>query len=62
MLSAKLMRKKLAAAVELGRRGGKARARKLSEARRQEIARNGGKARWRKAETATPSDGRNVDV
>jgi hypothetical protein len=47
------MSKKLAAAVELGRRGGKARARKLSPARRQEIGREGAKARWQnRAETA----------
>ncbi|MBI2828043.1 MAG: RNA-binding protein [Acidobacteria bacterium] len=35
-----------AAAVELGRRGGAARARKLSAKRKTEIASNAAKARW----------------
>ena len=35
------------AAVELGRKGGKARAQKLTTKRRQEIARKAAKARWR---------------
>ena len=34
------------AAVDLGRRGGKARAGKLSKKRRSEIARKAAKARW----------------
>ena len=34
------------AAVELGRRGGKARAEKLSKKRRTEIARRAAKSRW----------------
>jgi len=38
----------LASAI-LGQRGGRARARKLSEKRRKEIARQGGLARWNKA-------------
>ena len=43
------MRKKNPAAVTLGARGGKARAKKLSEQKRKEIARLGGLARWKKA-------------
>lgn len=39
------MAKKLAAAVELGRRGGRARAEKLSKDERQQIARKGAHAR-----------------
>lgn len=35
------------AAAELGRRGGKARAARLSKKRRTEIARKAAKARWR---------------
>lgn len=35
------------AAVELGRKGGAARAKKLSKKRRQEIAKKAAKARWR---------------
>ncbi len=35
------------AAVELGRRGGRARAAKLSKKRRAEIAKKAAKARWR---------------
>jgi len=42
------MKKKLSAAVALGRRGGKARAKKLSKQERSEIARKGAQARWRK--------------
>ena len=34
-------------AAELGRRGGKARAEKLSTARRREIAKQAARARWR---------------
>ncbi len=34
------------AAVELGRKGGAARAKKLSKKRRQEIAKKAAKARW----------------
>jgi hypothetical protein len=37
------------AAVALGRKGGKATARKLSEAQRQESARRAAQARWAKA-------------
>jgi general stress protein YciG len=40
------MSKKLPAAVELGRRGGKARAQKLTKKQREEIARKAGQARW----------------
>ena len=36
------------AAVELGRRGGKARAKKLSKKRRAEISKNAAMARWGK--------------
>jgi len=42
------MKKKNPGAVALGRRGGKARAKKLSREERKEIARRGGIARWRK--------------
>ena len=42
------LKDKLPAAVELGRRGAKARLQKLSPERRQEIARNAVKARWNK--------------
>lgn len=46
---------KLAAAVELGRlgglKGGKARATKLSAAKRAEIARKAAKARWKRKAT-----------
>lgn len=52
MLSGKLpplMATKNPAAVQLGRRGGKARAKKLSKEKRKEIARLGGRARWKKA-------------
>lgn len=38
---------KNAAAVALGRLGGKARAAKLSDRKRKQIARNAAKARWR---------------
>ena len=37
------------AAVELGRKGGKARAKKLTAEQREEIARLGAEARWRKS-------------
>jgi len=37
---------KSAAAVELGRKGGKARAEKMSAKRRKEIAQKAAKARW----------------
>ena len=45
----RIMRQKNPAAVELGRRGGKARGQKLSKQQRKEIARKGGLARWEKA-------------
>lgn len=49
MLSGKLSNmKKLPAAVELGSRGGKARALKLTKKQREEIARKAGQARWQK--------------
>ncbi len=38
------------AAVELGRRGGQARAAKLNKEQREDIARLAAQARWRKAE------------
>ncbi len=38
------------AAVELGRRGGKARAEKITPERRREIARKAARARWEKNE------------
>ncbi len=37
------------AAVELGQKGGRARAKKLSKKRRAEIAKMAAKARWKKA-------------
>lgn len=40
-------------AVELGRRGGKARAAALSPAKRSEIAKQGAKSRWAKVKTKT---------
>ncbi len=43
------MKEKLPAAVELGRRGGLARARQLSKKKRQEIAQNAINSRWQKA-------------
>jgi hypothetical protein len=43
-------KQKLAAAVELGRRGGQARARNLTPEERKAIAEKGAKARWRKSE------------
>jgi general stress protein YciG len=43
------MKKKLPAAVELGRRGGKARAKALSKRRASQIGRKAARARWRKA-------------
>jgi hypothetical protein len=42
------MRKKNAAAVQLGRKGGKKRAQKLTAEERQESARKAAKARWAK--------------
>jgi hypothetical protein len=42
------MAKKSAAAVELGRRGGKARAQKLTKQERSEIARKAAQSRWTK--------------
>jgi hypothetical protein len=42
------MTKKLSAAVELGKRGGKARAKKLTKQERSEIAKKGAQARWRR--------------
>lgn len=52
LLSGKLasaaVKKKNPAAVSLGTRGGKARAKKLSKKRRKEIARLGGLKRWKK--------------
>jgi hypothetical protein len=44
-----MKKKKLPAAVELGRRGGKARAKKLPKERASEIGRKAALARWRKA-------------
>jgi len=52
VLTGKLQRmskKKNPAAVALGRRGGKARSKKLGKKQRKEIARLGGRARWAKA-------------
>ena len=40
------------AAVELGRKGGQARAKKLTDKQRSEIARKAAKARWGKARLA----------
>jgi general stress protein YciG len=42
------MKKKMPAAVELGQRGGLARARKASRRKLSEIGRKGAAARWRK--------------
>jgi hypothetical protein len=42
------MRKKLPAAVELGRRGGKARARRQSKKALSAIGKKGAAARWQK--------------
>lgn len=44
-------KKKNAAAVEMGRKGGKARASKLSKEKRSEIARKAAKKRWTKEKT-----------
>ncbi len=41
-------KKKLGAAVELGGRGGKARAKSISPQRRRQIAKQGASARWAK--------------
>lgn len=43
------MKKKMPAAVELGRRGGVARAKKASRRKLTEIGRKGAAARWQKA-------------
>jgi hypothetical protein len=43
------MAKKNPAAVQLGRRGGKATAKKLTEEQRKESARRAAQARWAKA-------------
>ena len=40
------------AAAELGSRGGKARAAKMTPERRREVARKGAASRWRKGEVA----------
>src|SRR5215211_5323280 len=45
------------AAVELGRKGGIARAKSISKARRTAIARKGANARWRKAKSRTKRRG-----
>jgi len=42
-------KKKIPAAVQLGKLGGKARSKTLSKKQRKEIARLGGLARWKKA-------------
>lgn len=42
------MKEKDAAAVGLGRKGGLARAKKLTKKRRREIAKNAAKIRWEK--------------
>jgi len=42
------------AAMELGRRGGKARAAKMSPRRRQELARYAAESRWRKTRRSAP--------
>jgi len=44
------MKKKSPAAIELGRRGGKARAKKLTKEQRHESARKAAQARWQKDE------------
>lgn len=53
--SVTVVKRKNAAAVALGKlgglKGGKARAKKLSAARRREIARLGGKSRWNPEKT-----------
>lgn len=53
---------KLAAAVELGRRGGlkggNARAEKLSPKRRREIARNAAQARWARVKESKNGQGK----
>lgn len=54
-------KKKNPAAQELGRLGGKARAKKLTEAKRREIASMGGTALWDKLRTVgliAPAKGR----
>jgi hypothetical protein len=43
-----MVKKKNSAAVALGRRGGKARSKKLTAAKRSEVARMGAAARWAK--------------
>ena len=47
-----MARKKIAAAVELGSKGGKARAAALSKEQRSKIASRAAKARWEKARKA----------
>ena len=47
------MKKKMPAAVALGRRGGLARAKKVSRRKLTEIGRKGAAARWRKARKPT---------
>ncbi|MCH7471720.1 hypothetical protein IIA79_02050 [bacterium] len=47
-------REKDPAAVSLGRKGGKARAEKLSKAERRKIAREAAKARWDKERQPNP--------
>jgi len=53
------MPKKNAAAVELGRRGGKATARKLSAEERKQSASNAARARWAKTKK-TPKSGAKI--
>ncbi len=53
-MAEKRMSEKLLAAVVLGRRGGEARARKLSKAERRAIGRRGAEARWRKVNKSVP--------
>lgn len=43
------MKRRMSEAVELGRRGGLARAKKVSRRKLTEIGRKGAAARWRKA-------------
>lgn len=46
-----MSKKKNAAAVELGRKGGKARVKKLTPEERKESARKAAEARWAKKDT-----------
>jgi hypothetical protein len=50
------MARKNPAAVELGRRGGKATAAKLSPAQRKDIARKAAQARWAKKKKDVDND------